>query len=377
MTSVRASQPQHSSRAHSHAPSRARFLVWFSVLLLVAFASFIAGICLGPTSVSAPDTMSILGHHLSQILPGSTHSTDPAATTSWPQDPQKDSIVWQLRTPRVILAAIVGAALALAGMVLQAVVRNLLADPYILGIHSGASCGAAAAIVLGIGAQFGDYALQGSAFLGALAATAVVFGVALSSGKLTSLRVLLTGVAIGYALSAATSFLIFASDSPEASRSIMFWLLGSLGLANFNGVLLVTLITTAVVAVAFILLAPRIDALSSGDATSLAVGINPATLRAVLLGLSSLLIGVVVAMSGAIGFIGLIIPHIARRLVGSKHRWALPISAVLGAILLIWADILSRVVLAPQEIPVGIVTALLGAPFIIPLIKRAYPASSN
>ena len=277
----------------------------------------------------------------------------------------------------MILAAIVGSALALAGMVLQAVVRNLLADPYILGIHSGASCGAAAAIVLGIGAQFGDYALQGSAFLGALAATAVVFGVALSSGKLTSLRVLLTGVAIGYALSAATSFLIFASDSPEASRSIMFWLLGSLGLANFNGVLLVTLITTAVVAVAFILLAPRIDALSSGDATSLAVGINPTTLRAVLLGLSSLLIGVVVAMSGAIGFIGLIIPHIARRLVGSKHRWALPISAVLGAILLIWADILSRVVLAPQEIPVGIVTALLGAPFIIPLIKRAYPASSN
>lgn len=343
------------------------------MLLLVAFASFIAGICLGPTSVNAPDTLSILGHHLAQILPG----TDPAATTPWPQDPQKDAIVWQLRTPRVILAAIVGSALALTGMVLQAVVRNLLADPYILGIHSGASCGAAAAIVLGIGAQFGDYALQGSAFLGALAATAVVFGVALSSGKLTSLRVLLTGVAIGYALSAATSFLIFASDSPEASRSIMFWLLGSLGLANFNGVLLVTLITTAVVAVAFILLAPRIDALSSGDATSLAVGINPTTLRAVLLGLSSLLIGVVVAMSGAIGFIGLIIPHIARRLVGSKHRWALPISAVLGAILLIWADILSRVVLAPQEIPVGIVTALLGAPFIIPLIKRAYPASSN
>ena len=323
--------------------------------------------------MNAPDTLSILGHHLAQILPG----TDPAATTPWPQDPQKDAIVWQLRTPRVILAAIVGSALALTGMVLQAVVRNLLADPYILGIHSGASCGAAAAIVLGIGAQFGDYALQGSAFLGALAATAVVFGVALSSGKLTSLRVLLTGVAIGYALSAATSFLIFASDSPEASRSIMFWLLGSLGLANFNGVLLVTLITTAVVAVAFILLAPRIDALSSGDATSLAVGINPTTLRAVLLGLSSLLIGVVVAMSGAIGFIGLIIPHIARRLVGSKHRWALPISAVLGAILLIWADILSRVVLAPQEIPVGIVTALLGAPFIIPLIKRAYPASSN
>ena len=352
-------------------PTRA--LAWLVALLIAAAASIIAGLCLGPTSVTIPQALGVLGHHLPQTLSG----TAPAHTTPWPTDSTADSIVWQLRTPRVILAATVGAALAVTGMVLQAVVRNLLADPYILGIHSGASCGAAAAIVLGIGAQFGDYALQGSAFLGALAATAIVFGVAMSTGRLSSLRVLLTGVAIGYALSAATSFLIFASDSAEASRSVMFWLLGSLGLATFDGTLLVTLIVTAVVAALFILLSPRIDALSSGDAISLAVGINPNVLRAILLGLSSLLIGVVVAMSGAIGFIGLIIPHIARRLVGARHRWALPISAVLGAILLLWADVVSRMILAPQEIPVGIVTALLGAPFIIPLIKRAYPASSS
>lgn len=356
-----------------HAPSNFRPIAWLVALIFAAAASIITGICLGPTSVTASQALSVLSHHIPQILQG----TSPADTAPWPPDLSTDSIVWQLRTPRVLLATAVGASLAITGAVLQAAVKNVLADPYILGIHSGASCGAAAAIVLGIGARFGEYALQGSAFIGALIATALVFGVAMSTGRLSSLRVLLTGIAIGYALSAATSFLIFASDSPEASRSVMFWLLGSLGLATFNGALLVTLIISVLVSVVFILLAPRIDALSSGDATSRAVGINPNSLRAILLALSSLLIGVVVSISGAIGFIGLIIPHLARRLVGARHRWALPVSAVLGAILLIWADIASRVLLAPQEIPVGIVTALLGAPFIIPLIRRAYPASSS
>lgn len=278
-----------------------------------------------------------------------------------------DPIVQNLRIPRVLLGCAVGAGLAVAGVILQAVVRNVLADPYIVGVHSGASCGAAAAILFGIGAGL---SLQFMAFLGALATTALVFLVARAGGQLTAIRLLLAGVAVGYALSALTSFMIFASDSPEASRSVMFWLLGSLSLASWGAQLVTVFAVFALVTAMLLVFSSHIDALSLGDTTALSLGIRPQRLRALLLLATCLLIGTVVALSGAIGFLGLVVPHLARRLVGASHRVLIPLAALLGAILVIWADIGARTLLSPQELPIGIITALVGTPMLLALIRR-------
>ncbi|MDN5570821.1 MAG: iron ABC transporter permease [Propionibacteriaceae bacterium] len=236
--------------------------------------------------------------------------------------------------------------------------------------------GAAAAILFGLGAGFGEYALQGSAFVGALGASLVVFLVARTAGRVTSVRLLLAGVAVGYALYAATSFLIFASGSAEGARSVMFWLLGSLGLAEWNGPLAVVMIVVAATVALLTLLGPRLDGLAIGDETAQALGVNPDRLRTGLLIGVSLCVGVVVAASGSIGFVGLVVPHLARRILGARHSIVIPASALMGAILLVWADLVARTLLAPQEIPIGIITALVGAPFLLVLVRRFHATVS-
>lgn len=290
--------------------------------------------------------------------------------------PAQEAIVWEVRVPRVILGVLVGAGLAVCGTALQAMVRNVLADPYLLGVNSGASTGAAAAILFGAGgavsAALGDHVLQGSAFLGALAASVLVFLVARSGGRVTSMRLLLAGVAVGYALYAVTSFLIFASGSAEGARSVLFWLLGSLGLATWGTPLLVA--AAAVLLTAGVLTATGrgLDALAIGDETASTLGVSPERFRTMLLVLVALCIGVVVAMSGSIGFVGLVVPHLARRAVGAAHARVVPAAALMGAVLLVWADVVARTLLAPQEIPIGIITALVGAPFLLVLIRRMH-----
>lgn len=340
------------------AARRHRTAAWCGALTIALVFTMGAGIIAGPVDISMTDSIRILAHHLL--------GTSLAEGTQVTQN----AIVWDIRVPRVLLGAAVGAGLALAGVILQALVRNMLADPYILGVNSGASVGAAAAVLFGAGAGFGDYALQGSAFLGALAASLLVFFIARGAGRLTSIRLLMSGVAVGYALSAATSFLIFASDSAEGARSVMFWLLGSLGLAGWNGPLAVIIVVVTSVAAVLMIWGRQLDALTAGDETALTLGIHPERFRLVLLVVSCLLVGVIVAMAGSIGFIGLVVPHLARRIVGGAHRSVLPVSALIGSILLIWADILARTIVAPQEMPIGIITALVGAPFLLILVRR-------
>lgn len=192
---------------------RRRTFTWLIVLTIGAAVSVVLGIAIGAVYIPPNEVVGILGHRLFGLDQG-----------SWSQS--TESIVWDVRLPRVILGLCVGAGLAICGMALQAMVRNMLADPYLLGINSGASSGAAAAILFGVGAGLGEHALQGSAFLGALAASLLVYGIARSGGRVTSVRLLLSGVTVGYALYALTSFLIFASGSAEGARSVMFWLLG-------------------------------------------------------------------------------------------------------------------------------------------------------
>ncbi len=292
----------------------------------------------------------------------------------------QDAIVWQVRVPRVLLGALVGAGLAVCGVALQAMVRNVLADPYLLGVNSGASTGAAAAILFGAGsglsAALGEHVLQGSAFLGALGASVLVFLVARTGGRVTSMRLLLAGVAVGYALYAVTSFLIFASGSAEGARSVLFWLLGSLGLASWGTPLLAAAVVVLLTCAVLTATGRGLDALAIGDETALTLGISPERLRTLLLVLVSLCVGTVVAMSGSIGFVGLVVPHLARRAVGATHARVVPVAALMGAVLLVWADVLARVALAPQEIPIGIITALVGAPFLLLLIRRLHATSA-
>ena len=203
-----------------------------------------------------------------------------------------------------------------------------------------------------------------------------MFVIARANGQVTSLRLLLAGVAVGYALSATTSFLIFASDDVEGSRTVMFWLLGSLSLARWDPFLLLVLVLVAGSAGLLMLWSRRLDVLAHGDETARSLGVRPNHARIQVLTVVSLSTGAMVAAAGAIGFVGLVVPHLGRRLVGAAHARLLPVVALLGAVLLIWADALSRVLMQPRELPIGIVTALVGAPFLLLLIRRMHSQNS-
>ncbi|WP_203044692.1 FecCD family ABC transporter permease [Pimelobacter simplex] len=331
---------------------------WTAGLLVALGASVVAGTALGAVAVPFGSVVQVVGHHL-LLVPGEQTWSAP-----------RDAIVWDVRLPRVLLAAVVGAGLAVSGVALQAMVRNLLADPYLLGVSSGASTGAAAAILFGVTLGLGEHVLSASAFVGAVAASALVYVVARSAGRVTSTRLLLAGVAVGYALQAVTSFLIFASDSAEGARSVMFWLLGSLSLAAWGQPLAVAAVVVLLAVALLTLLGRHLDALAVGDETALALGVPPERLRTGLLVLVSLCVAVVVSAAGAVGFVGLVVPHLARRAVGAAHARVVPVAALMGAVLLIWADVVARVLLAPQEVPIGIVTAVVGAPFLLVLVRR-------
>lgn len=343
---------------------RRRARVWLVALAAGLVATVVVGVGVGAFAVPPGTVAQVVGHHVLG-WPGERTWSAPA-----------DAIIWQVRLPRVVLGALVGAGLAVCGVALQAMVRNVLADPYLLGVNSGASSGAAAAILFGVGAGYLEHSLQAMAFLGALGASVLVFLVARSAGRVTSVRLLLAGVAVGYALYATTSFLIFASGSAEGARSVMFWLLGSLALAQWNSALAVVAVVVVVTVLALTVLGRPLDALAVGDETAHTLGVRPERFRLQLLVLVALCIGVVVAASGSIGFVGLVVPHLARRAVGGSHHRVVPVAALMGAILLIWADVLARTLFQPQEIPIGIITSLVGAPFLLVLIRRLHATTA-
>lgn len=286
-----------------------------------------------------------------------------------PLRPLPDSVVWSLRLPRVLLAAAVGAALALCGCVLQALTRNALADPYLLGISSGASTGAVAVVVLGVGT--GAVGLAGGAFAGGLLAFALVMALATSgrAASASTTRVVLTGVAVGQLFSALTSLTVLAAGDAESLRGLTYWLLGSLTGARWASVGMTTAVVVLGAAVCFSR-ASALDALAFGVDAAAALGVSVGRTRVLLLVTTALVTAAAVAASGAIGFVGLVLPHVVRRLVGTDHQRLLPASALAGAVFLVWADALARTVLAPQEIPVGVVTALVGVPVFLVVVRR-------
>jgi iron complex transport system permease protein len=265
-----------------------------------------------------------------------------------------------------LLGLLVGSALAVSGAAMQGLFRNPLASPYVLGIASGASTGAALAILFASGSVL---ILPLGAFVGATAAVLIVYGLARGRDRRTSIfTLILAGVAVGALFSAVTSFLIFLSSGGEKLSDVLFWIMGGLGRANWPSLAILTPIVAVGIAVVFTF-ARDLNALSLGEEGAHHVGVNPDTLYRWLLGTTTLLTAAAVAMAGTIGFIGLVIPHVMRLLVGPDHRRLLPVSALAGGCFLVWSDMAARTVFAPAELPVGVITAFLGAPFFLYLLK--------
>ncbi|MDX3161948.1 iron ABC transporter permease, partial [Streptomyces scabiei] len=325
-------------------------------LALLLLLSLVAGTGLGAAGIAGTDVLRFLWAGLTG---GTVHAGDAAAYT----------IVWEIRLPRVVLGAVVGAGLASVGVGVQAIVRNALGDPFVLGISSGAAVGANAVILLGAFAALGIWALSVSAFLSALAAMALVYALARSPHGLSPLRLVLTGTALAYGFEAVTTVMVFGAARGEAARSALMWLLGSLGGATWAQVPLVA-VTVAAGWAWLRRRAESLNALALGDETSAALGVRPERLRRELFLVTAAVTGTVVAVSGAIGFVGLMVPHVVRMLVGADHRRVLAVAPLVGAVLLVWADVLSRLLLAPAELPVGVITAVVGVPAFLLLMRR-------
>ncbi|MEU6732683.1 iron ABC transporter permease [Streptomyces physcomitrii] len=313
----------------------------------------IVAISIGAVNIPLGDVWSIVLHHVTGRGTGA--------------DPAVDQIVWNFRTPRVVLAAVVGAGLAVAGGVLQTLVSNPLADPTVLGFSYGASLGAVLVITAG-GAALGGVGVSGAAFLGALAAGALVFALGQRAGRLAPTRLVLAGVAVGYVLLSATSY-VQLDATPTELRTVMFWMLGSVAGAQWEQLPTVTTVVLAGT-VLLTLFGRRLNALLAGDESATALGVDVHRLRGFLLVVSALLTGTVIAVAGGIGFVGLMIPHLVRLTTGADHRRLLPLTALLGAVYLVLVDLLSRTLNRPNELPLGILTALLGAPFFLWLLRR-------
>jgi iron complex transport system permease protein len=337
------------ARRASHRVLLPVVLVACAVLLVVTMTLEVG---IGPVYLSPGAVWQVIADHLA----------------GHPKTTVADEIVWQIRLPRALLAAFVGAALTTAGTAVQVLVRNALADPFLLGISSGASVGATAVLLLGVFASLGVWAISVGSIIGALVAMAAVFAVSRTGTQLAPTQLILCGVVMSSLFESVTSFLIFRGN-PQATQSVLFWLLGSFGLASWNQLPLPAIALVA--GMAYLLAQGRaLNALAMGVEPAASLGVDVRRLRRNLFIVTSLMAGTAVAVSGVIGFVGLVVPHIVRLLVGSDHRRVLPTGMLFGAAFMVLGDLLARVIVEPQEMPIGVITAFIGAPTLIFLIRR-------
>ena len=286
-------------------------------------------------------------------------------------------IIWLLRLPRLVLAALVGMGLSVCGVIMQAVVKNPLADPYILGISSGASLGATAAILLGIGVALGENFVGIAAFIGAFAMSLGVLFISNLGGRSNSVKLLLAGMALSAVCGAFSSFIVYFANNKEGMQTIAYWMMGSFAGAKWETLAVIGPIV--VLAVMFFWTQSRmLNLMLLGDESALTLGTDLHIYRQIYLLVSSLIVGFVVYAAGMVGFVGLVVPHVIRMLVGTDHKKLIPVSALTGAVFLVIADGLCRVIIPRTEMPIGILISLIGAPcFVYLMIKKTYGFGGN
>jgi iron complex transport system permease protein len=329
--------------------TRARLLSWTAALVASLALSVLMGVAWGTGSLTLAD-----------LRPGGA-----------PLSEQARAVFFDVRLPRVLAAAVLGGALSVAGVVFQALLRNPLADPYVLGVSGGASIGGVLALLFGLGGAtslLGELAVPAFAFLGALGALLLIEWVATVGGKLTVYTVLLTG-AIFNAFSAALIYFIQTIASLEQLHAIVFYLMGSVPLLGYRGVGLLAA-ASLLATVALLAMARDYNALTIGEEGAAQLGVNVEGIKRRTFVLGSLLTGLAVSVAGLIGFVGLVVPHLLRLLLGPDHRLLLPAAFFGGGSFLVLADLIARVAVAPGELPVGVVTALVGGPFFLTLLRR-------
>lgn len=335
------------------------------ILLIILFLSIGFAVTMGSVDISIKEVYEVILYKLFNI-------GDSSIGTGAVAD-----VVWLIRMPRIVLAIAVGAGLSVVGIVMQAIVKNPLADPYILGISSGASLGATLAVVLGIGSVFGSNSLGVMGFIGAFGVSILVLMISNIGGRSNSIKLLLAGMALSSVCSSFSSFLVYISDDSQKLKTITFWLMGSLAGAKWNEIVII-LPVIILGTIFFITQYRTLNLMLLGDEVSITLGTDLHKFRIIYLLITSLMIGLLVYVSGMIGFVGLIIPHVVRIIFGTDHKKIIPIAALVGSIILIWADVISRILIKGTEIPIGIVISIIGAPlFVWLMIKKNYGFGGN
>ena len=338
-----------------------RFFLISVVLLIILFLSIIAGVAFGSTYI---DMNTVYEFIINKITGKEIFEPIWKKTV--------ESIIWEIRVPRVLMSAVCGGGLALCGVLMQCITKNPVADSYILGISSGASAGAVFMIIIG-GASVNILGVTGGAFLGAILCGIIVFTVGTQYGKnISTTRLILTGLAVSTIFSSITNMMVYSAKNSNQVRSAVFWSMGSLGRAKWED-LYISFIVLVIVLLISMALAKSLDILILGDNTAKMMGMDVSMVKSIIILSSTFLIAVLVSMTGAIGFIGLVVPHVCRGFCGSSHRKLLIVSLFTGAIFLIWCDIAARCFISPREIPIGIITSIIGGPFFLFIIgKNSY-----
>lgn len=345
--------------------SLTRTAIVYIIMAVILLVSIVLTISIGSSEIPVGDVYGILTDQIKALLSGGG-----VEAGQWPM--AQFQIVWNIRLPRVLFGTLCGMGLSLCGTAMQALVLNPIADPYILGISSGASAGAAWALLMPLPWFAGQYQVPFVAMLGALLASACVYTMARlgGGGQIRPVTLLLAGTAINAVMSAITSFLIFLAKSPESITAVYNWQMGSIAAAQWSS-LRFPLIGVVLGLVAFTLTGRRFNLLMMGDEDALSMGVNVRAFRTVMFAVCSIIVACMVSVTGIIGFVGLIVPHVARMLSGtSDNRVIFPLSALLGGTFLIWCDAGARGLFGGAELPLGIITAFLGAPFFLYLLVR-------
>lgn len=334
---------------------------WLTILILAAglFLSLLWAVTIGSVDLAMGDVYRVMLYKMFRIGDAGAYGQGSLS-----------DIVWFIRLPRLVLAIGVGASLSVSGAVMQAIVKNPLADPYVLGISSGASLGATLAILLGIGSFLGANYVGLVAFAGAFAVSLAVIGLANIGGRASSVKLILAGTALSAVCGAASNFVLYViNNSSGAMEAVVRWTMGSLAGAKWDTNL--WMLAVALAGTLFFWSQYRnLNLMLLGDESAVTLGADLHRWRILYLLAASLLVGFGVYTAGIIGFVGLIIPHAVRILFGTDHKKLIPISALTGAVFLLWADVLCRVLLPRTELPIGILTSLIGAPCFIYLMAR-------